>query len=122
MPVSQNDKEALIDSLLEARRKAIRLKLVLKFQGKNAEAKEVSDKADELSTKIDRLIAGQMRAWNTSAAGHLATIGSANRKLQRAIREVKNAINTAQAVVKATGYLDEAIVVAAQVAKKIAAA
>jgi len=122
MSVSQKDKEALIDSLLEASRKAIRLKLALKFQGKDAEAETVSDKKDALSDEIDRLIAGQMRAWNTSAAGHLATIGSANKKLQRAIREVKSAINTAQAVVKAIGYLDEAIAVAAEVAKKIAAA
>ena len=120
MPVSKQNKEDIIDRLLATHSKAQKLALNLKFAGNTADAAKVEQRNKDLSKRIDGLIAKAMRDWNTGAAAHLEGIKAANTKLQASIKDIKKKIAVARNVVKALGYLDDAIEIARKVALAIA--
>lgn len=112
MSINNRNKEAMIDALLESKRKGFRLEITLRFQGKAAEADEVKAKTRKLSRKIDDLLVRAMEDWLGNAAALIKTMKNTNAKLQASIRDIKKRIKVAQNVVKAIGFLDDAIDVA----------
>ncbi len=114
MPIKNIDKEALIDALLESKRKGLRLEIRLRFQGKNSEADKVGAKTRKLSRRMDNLIAQAMQSWLGNATVLRQTMTKTNANLQASIRDIKRNIKVAANIVKATGYLDDAIKVAAK--------
>jgi hypothetical protein len=117
MPISKANKEALYDSLDESKRKGQRLEIRLRFQGKNEDADQVKAKTDELSQQLDDLLAGIMENWSGNAKALITATKDTNKRLQASIRDIKNKIKIGENLVKALGYLDDAI----KVAKKLLA-
>ena len=114
MAISAQNKEKLIDTLLETKRKGHRLQITLKFQNNLTKAKTVGDKCRTLSSKIDKLIAQSMRQWLGSASKIIAERKKGNTKLQATINDIKKKKNIANNVVKAVGFIDDAIEAAAK--------
>lgn len=114
MPINNIDKEALIDALLESKRKGFRLEISLRFQGKNAEADKVKAKTRKLSRTMDNLLSQAMQSWLGNATVLRQTMTKTNANLQASIRDIKKKIEVAENIVKAIGYLDDAIKLAAK--------
>jgi len=115
MPNSQTNKETLIHSLNETYRKGQKFELNLRFKGKTSEADQVRVKCNELSDRIDDLIAEAMKDWLGNADTLIDEVKSINSNLQSSIRDIKHEIKMGEKVVKAIGYLDQAI----DIAKKL---
>lgn len=111
--MNQSEKEAIIDKLINTKRKGHSLEIDLCFKGMDDDAKTIKDKSSELSRKIDDLLANIMRGWvDNTTAGAEEELKKVNRKIQDTIRKIKKEIEIAKNIVKATGYLDEAIKIA----------
>ena len=115
MPNSQTNKETLIHSLNETYRKGQKLELNLRFKGKTSEVDQVRAKCNELSDRIDDLIAEAMKDWLGNADTLIDEVKSINSNLQSSIRDIKHEIKMGEKVVKAISYLDQAI----DIAKKL---
>jgi len=116
MPISPADKENLIDTFLETKRKGHRAEINLRFQGKSEDADKLAKRNKKLSTQIDKLIAQSMRQWNGSAATIISNMKQSNTKLQASVNNIKKKLKVAQNVVKIIGFIDEAIEKAAKLA------
>lgn len=119
MPISQNDKESIIDKMLETKRKSQKLVVTLKFQRKTLEAEKVHKKARTLASQIDRLLAKSMDAWSGSAATILDDLRKSNDRLGRAISDIKKKRDVANKVIKAVGEIDEVIAKGKEILSKI---
>ena len=119
MPVSNNDKFAIIDELQKTRTKANRLVISLLFARKKTEADEVRKKVKRLDAQIDGLLAQSMKAWSGSGKAIIEKMKNANKLLQRDINDIKKKKDLANKVVKALGRLDEAILKAKDLLTKI---
>lgn len=120
MAISITKKEDLIDGLQTTLGKGQKLEIRLRLTGEGASADEVAKRNRALSKKIDRLIRDAMNEWTGGAAAFEKEIKSSNRRLQAAIRDIKKKIKVAENVVKALGYIDDAIQVAAKIAAVVA--
>ena len=109
MPNSETNKETLIPSLNETYRKGQKLELNLRFKGKTEEADQVRAKCNELSDRIDDLIAEAMKDWLRTADTLIDEVKGINSNLQSNIRDIKHEIKMGEKIVKAIGYLDQAI-------------
>ncbi len=109
---NKEDKASIVDNLIITKRKGHALEIDLMFKGKDEDAKKVKKKTEELSKKIDLLLAALMKEWIGSAEPLIQKIKKTNAGLQKAIRDIKKDVETAKNVVKALGYLDEAVKIA----------
>ena len=109
MPNSESNKETLIHSLNETYRKGQKLEINLRFKGKTSEADQVRAKCNELSDRIDDLITEVMKDWLRKADTLINEVKVLNSNLQSNIREIKKEIKMGEKIVKAIGYLDQAI-------------
>ena len=114
MAISEAKKEEIIDTFLVTKKKGSRLQITLRFQGRKAEADEVGKQNKRLSSSIDKLIAQSMRQWRGSASQIIADRKKGNAKLQASIKDIKVKKKVAENVVKALGYIDDAIETAAK--------
>ena len=119
MPISKENKEAIVDALIQAKRKAQRLALTLRFQGRAEDAKKVEKKIRTLAARIDDLITQSMESWVGNAQGLLDRMRKTNTALQASLRDIKKKKDVANKVVKALGRLDDVIDVAKGVLKKV---
>ncbi len=119
MPVSKNDKFAIIDELENTRIKGNRLVISLLFAGKKTEADEARKKVKTLGTQIDGLLAESMKKWSGSGKVIIENMKKANRLLQRDISYIKKKKELANKVVNALGRLDEAILAAKDILTRI---
>ena len=103
------EKEAIIDNLFMTKRKGHKLEIALQFKGKGDEAAQIKKRTTKLAKKIDSLLASLMEEWMGSSAVTGSTLKTINRNLQKIIKDIKNDINVAKNVIKAFGYLDDAI-------------
>jgi hypothetical protein len=110
MPVSQDDKFAIIDELENTRTKGNRLVITLLFAGKKTEAADARKKVKELGAAIDGLLAESMKKWSGRGKAIIADMKKANGLLQRDISYIQKKKEHANKVVNALGRLDEAIV------------
>lgn len=116
MAISNSDKLAIIQCLLVTKQKAHVLEISLRFESRSNEAEQVARKAKELSDQIDRLLGQVMGTWLDQAATILQKIEQANASLESSIQEIQDEVEVAENVVKAIGYIDDAVVVASKIA------
>jgi hypothetical protein len=112
MSMSQEEKETVLDRLSITKRNAQKLEIRLHFQGDEDEAAKVRVKSEKLSKKIDKLLAALMTDWMDSSEVTTKSLEKVNRGILRVIEEIKDEIDVAKKVVKALGYLDDAINIA----------
>lgn len=120
MPMSKSRKLALIRSLQNTRNKGDALEVELLIQGKTADARKVRARTDKLSKEIRKLISAAKRSWRGRAEALERDIRSTNARLQRSIGRITRRIEVAQNVVKAVGFIDDAVKLAADLARAVA--
>ena len=121
MPISTPNKQLLIRSLQNARNKGDELEIELIIQGRAADAMKVRAATDRLSKQIRKLINGAKKSWRGNAKALQTNMQARNAKLQSSIRDIKKKVKVAQNIVKAVGFIDDAVVLAAKVMAKGAA-
>jgi hypothetical protein len=114
MPISKPNKQLLIRSLQATRNKGDELEIELLIAGRDAEAGQVREATDRLSKQIRRLITAAKKSWRGQADALLKDMKKRNASLQAAIRDIKKKIKIAENVVKAVGFVDDAVEVAAK--------
>ena len=107
-------KQKVLRRLLKSKEKAHILATSLRFKGRGSDADEVAAKAEELTRQVDRLLIDVMREWLGAADRIEAQLRTANESLQTSIRKINQAVNTASNVVKAIGFIDDTISIAAK--------
>ena len=112
MSFSESEKEQLVSSLMDLRRESQRAELNLRFQKKEDAADKIKDANKALTRQIDRQLARLMEEWLGAAAQASADLQAANSGLEAAIGDIKNKIKIGQNVVKAVGFLDDAVAIA----------
>ena len=110
---NKEDKALIADKLRNTNRKGHNLEIDLLFKEMKAEAEKVRIKTNNLSKKVDSLIAALMQDWIGSANLTIESIKKTNENLQKTIRDIKKDVEVAKNIVKAIGYLDDAIMIAA---------
>lgn len=115
----ESTKQSIINDLLVTKQSGHRLEIALRFKGKANEANDVKRKTDELTDKIDDLLGQVMEEWSGQSKEIIAEIVKANSSLKAAINDIKRDLEIAENVVKAIGYIDDAVAIAAEIASKI---
>jgi hypothetical protein len=108
-------KELTIDQLGKAYNRAVNLEAALLIQREFDKADDADARADQLAAENRRVLAKRMAAWGVQAARAHTSIKASNTQLQRQITNVKNRQQTAASAVKALGYLDDIIAIAAAI-------
>jgi DNA integrity scanning protein DisA with diadenylate cyclase activity len=111
--IKKEDKELIVDKLLITKRKGHNLEIDLMFKEMEDDAKKVRRKTKNLSKKVDSLLSALMQDWIGSARLTIESINKTNENLQKTIRDIKRDVEVAKNIVKAIGYLDDAIMIAA---------
>ena len=119
MPASQKQKFAIIDELENTRMKGSRLIISLKFARKKDEALEVRKKVRVLGGKIDDILSVAMDEWSVRGQALVDDMKRTNGLLQRDIAAIRRKKDLANAVVRALGRLDDAIIIAKDILTKI---
>lgn len=109
----------LVDQLENARTKASRLMLRLKYAGLISEADQAAALKKTIGRQIEEILSISMDEWSGVGQDLLGELISANRKLQQDITDITNKRNTAQKVVGAMGRLEEIIKAVNIVLRKI---
>lgn len=119
MPNTEEDKKQVIRGLLVAKQEAHSVEISLRFKGQNGQADQIAAKAKKLSDAIDTLLGQVMRDWVVETEAVVGDIDQANVSLQSSIQEIQNGINVAQNIVKALGYVDDVVAIAAKIAATV---
>jgi len=120
MAMTEATKLEFVQRLLATKQKASALEITLRFKGEKEEANQVKESNSKLQSQIDKLLGMIIDDWSTQGAQITDEIKGLNTKLQRKIASIRNNVNRAQNIVKAVGLIDNAVALAANVAKVIA--
>lgn len=115
MPITTPNKQPFIRSLQNTRNKGDGLELELLLTGKEAAAKTVREATDRLSKEIRNVIDAAKKTWRGQAHVLEEDMRMRNANLQGTIRDIKKKVKIAQNVVKAVGFIDDAVALAAKV-------
>ena len=77
------------------------------------DAEKVKTKTNKLSKKVDSLLSALMQDWIGLAKLTIESIKKTNENLQKTIRDINKDVEVAKNIVKAIGYLDDVIMIAA---------
>jgi hypothetical protein len=113
----EKSKRELIQKTRESIRKGDDLEVELIFKGKKDEAEKIRKETDKLIEKNKALIASLMEEWLGTAAEIEGKMEIVNTGLEAVIQDIKEDIEIAKNVVKALGYLDDAIGIAVKLLK-----
>jgi len=111
-----DDKVKIYQQLVAALSKGVRLAALLDRDGTPAEQSKVKTKNEALAREAARIRRAIHENWKGGAATILEGISTASRRLQDQIRAIESTRQTAGRVVKALGYVDDLIAIAARVA------
>jgi len=100
------DKEAVLEALINTRRHAQHAEISLRFQSRTAEADQIAAWNAKLSEEIDVLVDRMMDDWLGSAGGIVPRLTLANIQLEGAAAEIKRRVAVTQQVVDVIGILD----------------
>lgn len=117
MPFNSDEKWKAIEELQSIHRNGQILEIKLRFARKKSRADAVWASNVILGQRIDVLIGKAIDAWLGEADAVIAKIERASRGLQRSIDEIADTIRTSEKIVKAIGYIDDAVKIAAKLAK-----
>ena len=115
MPAIRNtdDKNDLLDKLSVCLNRAHWARLTCEARGRSADAAKFDKRISRLQLEIDRLIQELLNDWTGSAAKLKDNLDAANAGLRDAIADIEQSVKTAQNVVKAIGYIDDVLAIAA---------
>lgn len=111
--LNQEQQRIIIRNILNTYSKAIDLELLFWINGQSAEALKIKVKADKLDDTIIKLRDTNWSVWSGNATTIEQKIKKNNTNLQSAIRDIQNDIKIAERTVKAIGYIDDVISIAA---------
>jgi len=112
--MTQEEKTDVIDDLNEAYGRAKRLESILILKGKTDEANDLAVKNDKLLESINQLLGQSLDAWLADSVNMAASLKNANDDLKSRIDDIKKDIDTAENIVKAVGFIDDAVEIAAR--------
>ena len=115
MAFSQDDKLKLLDELMEVRRQGQLAEISLRSQGRTEDAEKIRKAVVVLSAQIDARIGRIMEAWPGEPAGAIADMAACTTGLRTAVDQMRQKEAIAQTVVKAVGFVDQAVAIAAKV-------
>lgn len=98
--------------------RALRASLLL--ADKAADAQTVQEKNKDLEQQIEGLVARLLDQWGLEAASVIEDGQRRNQQLQGMIRDIENQIDVANKVIKAIGFIDDAIDTAKKILVKLA--
>ena len=116
MDISERKKQEIIQGLLVTKQRAHNLEIILRFAGNSEEADAVKETTSALTAQIDTLLSQLISEWLASSVDVVENIKNSNANLQRAINKISRGVDTAQNIVKAIGFIDEAVAIAAKLA------
>jgi len=115
MAFSQDDKLKFLDELMDARRQAQLAEISLRSQGLADDAEKLHKSVVVLSAQIDVLIGRMMEDWLGQVDKAIADMAACTNGLQTAVDQIRKKVAIAQTVVKALGFVDQAVAAAAKV-------
>jgi hypothetical protein len=119
MTINEENKRVLIQNIRKSIRNGDDLEVELLLKGKNEEAEKIRKKTDELVLENKALIAALMKEWLGTVAEIEGNLQNINAGLKAVIQDIKGDIEIAQNVVKAVGYIDDAIGIATKLLKYV---
>ena len=114
--LSDNDRQKIVYEVAKAYAEAVDLESRLWLEGDKAYANSAELKANALYGELSKLKANLWGDWTSDAAAATKAIDDAADAVDTSINEVKGDIKNAQKVVRALGYLDQLIALAAKFA------
>lgn len=118
MVIPKNSKLEIIQRLLAMDQKAKFAVFVSRFKGETEKIDELKKRADKLHDKIEILQKQVIDEWLGRKEEVFEGIKMASASLQKSIKQIKNGVDTTKNIVKAIGFIDDAVVIAAKLAKK----
>ena len=115
MAFSQDDKLKLLDALMDARRQGQLAEISLRSQGLGDDAEKIRKSVTVLSAQIDVLIGRMMEDWLGQVDKAIGDMATCTKGLQTAVDQIRKKVAIAQTVVKALGFVDQAVATAAKV-------
>src|SRR5256885_7714996 len=106
MAFEPGEKERLLSSMMDSRRKGQTTEVTLRFQGQTPEADRIKEANKRLATEIDRLEAAVMELWLGTANAAAAELRRVNTGLDAAIADIKKKTKIGVTGVQAPGYVD----------------
>ena len=119
MTINKENKRVLIQNIRKSIRNGDDLEVELLLKGKNEEAEKIRKKTDELVLENKALIAALMKEWLGTVAEIEGNLQNINAGLKAVIQNIKGDIEIAQNVVKAVGFIDDAIGIATKLLKYV---
>jgi hypothetical protein len=117
--VPEETKQEIVQRLLVTKQRGHSLEITLRFKGKVDEADKVAASTAELSRRIEILLGQIIDEWLAQGADIVEEITRVNARLQNSITAIKKGVQTAQNVVKAIGFIDDAVGIAAKLAAAV---
>lgn len=114
--LTSTDRQTILYRLSRAYAEAVDLESRLWLAGKNALANEAELKTNALYAELARLRADLWGEWASNAESTVAKLTTAADLVEKSIAELKGSVKNAEKVVKAIGYLDKLIALAAKLA------
>ena len=105
----------ILRKLLDIKNKALDVKVNLIADGNTDEAEKLSQSIQKLDTRIEELRARILDDWLLKVGNLKIEIERINGDVQAAVNDINHDISTAKKVVKLTGYIDDAVALAAKV-------
>jgi len=112
-------KDAIIGNLEVIRTRVARKVVELEAAGVSGAAATLATKRDALGDLIKALLARAIDAWLGDVDAAVSEMDDASQRAQDAIDAVEKDVGIAQNVVKAVGYIDDAIAIAKNAAKSM---
>jgi len=107
------EKNLLLDTLSVCYNRANYLKALCEEQGLVDEAMRFGRRKDRLKVEIDGLLRDLYLDWIGDANALKNKLDESNKAVDAAVKDIERKIETAQNIVKALGYIDDAIKIAA---------
>lgn len=114
--LTNTDRQTILYLLSRAYAEAVDLESRLWLAGKNALANEAELKTNALYEELANLRADLWGDWASNAEAAVAKMTKAADLVEKSIEELKGSVKNAEKVVKALGYLDKLIALAAKLA------
>jgi hypothetical protein len=122
MAIPRETKQEFVRRLRVTRDTGVDLEISLKFKGEFEEADKVAAATAALTRQIDKLLGQIIDEWLAQGLDIVAEITGVNASLEKSIDKINKDVETAQNVVKAIGFIDDAVAIAAKVAATISKA
>jgi len=117
---SSGEQRQIIGQLQITYSKGNDLRVSLLLADKAPDAQTVQKKNRVLEQQIDGLISRLLDQWGVDAGSVIEDGRKRNRQLQGMIRDIENQIDVANKVIKAIGFIDDAIATAKKILVKLA--